>query len=153
MDIVRDTIRHNSWATRRLIEHLTSLDRETLELSAPGTYGQIGATLAHMLRAEGAYLARLRGEAPQPRQPGHEDLEAMAADAELLRQGWEHLLQAGLDPDASVPTIRGVQTAGTILAQVINHGAEHRAHVCTVLGAHGIQPPALDPFAFAEMAR
>jgi uncharacterized damage-inducible protein DinB len=35
----------------------------------------------------------------------------------------------------------------------VNHAAEHRAHICTVLGAHGMQPPALDPFAYGAAVR
>jgi uncharacterized damage-inducible protein DinB len=149
MDLVRETIRHNSWATSRLIEHLQSVPLGTLELTAEGTYGPIGATLAHLVRAEGAYVSHLRGEMPHPRTLAA-DLVEIGAEARRLAQEWEHLLEVGIDPAAEVQTIRGTQSAGTVLAQAINHGAEHRAHVCTVLGAHGLDPPALDAFAYRE---
>ncbi len=152
MDLVREIIRHNSWATSRLIEHLQSLPLGTLGLTAEGTFGPIGATLAHVIRAEGAYVSHLRGETPHPR-PLAADLVDIGAEARRLAQEWEHLLEAGIDPAAEVRTIRGTQTAGTVLAQAINHGAEHRAHVCTVLGAHDLQPPALDAFAYSEAIR
>ena len=64
MNAIDDVVHHNSWATARLIEHIRSLPPPTLELSAPGTFGTIGATLAHILGAERAYLARLRGRRP-----------------------------------------------------------------------------------------
>jgi uncharacterized damage-inducible protein DinB len=150
MHLIRDAVRHNSWATRRLIEHLQSLSPGTLQFSAEGTYGPIDATLSHLVRAEGAYLAHLKGATPQSGRAGPTDLVEIGNEAQRLADGWEQLLKAGVDPATSVSTIRGTQTAGVILAQAINHGAEHRAHVCTVLGAHGLQPPALDPFAYGE---
>jgi uncharacterized damage-inducible protein DinB len=153
MDLVRGIIRHNSWATGRLIEHLHSLPPETLQLSAEGTYGSIGATLSHLVRAEGAYLARLTGETPHPGPATQRDLADVGAEAGRLAHRWEELLKAGIDPATSVTTMRGTQTAGAIQAQAINHAAEHRAHVCTVLGAHGLQVPALDPFAFGETVK
>lgn len=148
MDLLRDAIRHNSWATLRLIEHLQSLAPETMDLSAEGTYGPIGSTVAHIIRAERAYLARLRGDVPQPGQQPPIDLQELLADATRLAQDWDRLLDTGVDTAAIVITARGPQTKSIILAQAINHGAEHRAHVCTVLGAHGLQTPALDPFAY-----
>lgn len=150
MDLVRDTIRHNSWATVRLIEYLQSLPPETIELSAEGTYGSIGSTLSHLIRAERAYLARLRGQVPQPGQPAQIELGGLLVEAQRLAQDWDQVLEAGLDAHTTVVTMRGTQTAGTVLAQAMSHGAEHRTHVCTVLGAHGLQPPAIDPFAYFE---
>ncbi len=152
MDLVRETIHHNSWATLRLIEHLQSLTPGTLELTAEGTYGPIGVTLAHIVRAERAYLSHLRGEQPRPG-PLAANLVEIGAAARSLAQDWEDFLRIGIDPAVQVHTIRGAQTAGTVLAQAINHGAEHRAHVCTVLGANGLQPPALDAFAYGDAVR
>jgi uncharacterized damage-inducible protein DinB len=147
MDAINDIIRHNSWATSRLIAHIRSMPPATLDLSAPGTYGPIGATLAHLLRAERAYLAHVKGERPTPEQRDpHVDLAQLADQARSLGEQWEHLVQVGINSDLEAQTMHGVQTAGTLLAQVVNHATEHRAHVCTVLGAHGLQPPALDAF-------
>ncbi len=54
-------------------------------------------------------------------------------------------LESGPDPDETFATTwRGkpkpVMRWGT-LVQALMHGAEHRTHVCTVLGANGIDPP------------
>jgi len=65
----------------------------------------------------------------------------------------EHLLQAGINADLEVQTRQGPQMAGTLLVQVVNHATEHRAHVCTVLGAHGMQTPPLDPFSYRAAVR
>jgi uncharacterized damage-inducible protein DinB len=154
MDATNEIIRHNSWATVRLIEHLTSMPQATLELSAPGTYGPIGATLAHLLRAERAYLAHVKGETPTPEQRDlHVDLAQLADQARSLGEQWEYLVQVGINPHLEAETLHGLQTASSLLAQVVNHATEHRAHVCTVLGAHGMKPPALDAFSYRAAVR
>jgi uncharacterized damage-inducible protein DinB len=147
MNAIDVVVQHNSWATAQLIEYFRSMPPATLDLSAPGTFGTIGATLAHIVGAERAYLARLKGETPTAGQ-GTQDLAQLAGEAKSLSEEFERLLQAGINPDLEVQTKLGPQTAGILLAQIVNHATEHRAHVCTVLGAHGMQPPALDAFAY-----
>jgi len=152
MDAIDDVIRHNSWATAQLIEHFRSMPPPTLDLSAPGTFGTIGATLAHIVGAERAYMARLKGETPAAGERT-QDLARLAEQARSIGEELEHLLQGGIDPDLEVQTKLGPQTAGIVLAQIVNHATEHRAHVCTVLGAHGLQPPALDAFTYRAAVR
>ena len=152
MDAIDAVIRHNSWATAQLIEHFRSMPPATLDLSAPGTFGTIGATLAHIVGAERAYLARLKGETPTARERT-QDLARLAEQAKSVGEELEHLLQGGIDPDLEVQTKLGPQTAGIVLAQIVNHATEHRAHICTVLGAHGMQPPALDAFTYRAAVR
>jgi len=152
MDAINEIIRHNSWATSRLIEHIRSMPPETVELSAPGTYGPIGETLAHLLRAERAYLAHVKGEKPTFGQRIL-DLAVLADEARSLGEQWEYLVQVGINPDLEAETMHGEQTVRTLIAQVVNHATEHRAHVCTVLGAHGMQTPPLDPFSYRAAVR
>ena len=152
MDAINEILRHNSWATSRLIEHIRSMPPETVDLSAPGTYGPIGETLAHLLRAERAYLAHVKGEKPTFRQRTL-DLAMLADEARSLAEQWEYLVQVGINPDLEAETMHGVQTVRTLIAQVVNHATEHRAHVCTVLGAHGMQTPPLDPFSYRAAVR
>jgi uncharacterized damage-inducible protein DinB len=152
MDAIDDVIRHNSWATARLIEHLRLMPAATLDLSAPGTFGTIGATLAHIVGAEQAYLNRLKSETPRPGERT-QDLARLAEQARSIGEELERVLQGGIDPDREVHTKLGPQPAGIVLAQIVNHATEHRAHICTVLGAHGMQPPALDAFAYRAAER
>jgi uncharacterized damage-inducible protein DinB len=152
MDAISEIIRHNSWATARLIDHIRSMPPETVDLSAPGTYGPIGETLAHLLRAERAYLAHVKGEKPTFGQRTL-DLALLAHEARSLGEQWEYLVQVGINPDLEAETMHGVQTVRTLIAQVVNHATEHRAHVCTVLGAHGMQTPPLDPFSYRAAVR
>ena len=152
-DLIADAVRHNSWATQRLIEHCGTLPNEALLLSAEGTFGTIVATLAHLVRIERAYLARLRGEQPKPGNGGEPDLRLLAELAQRSSEDWEHLLTEGIDGGKETESIRGIQTMGILVAQALSHAGEHRAHVCTVLGAHGLDVPAIDPFAYGEARR
>src|SRR5260370_36899892 len=111
MDAINDVIRHNSWATAQLIEHFRSLPPATLDLSAPGTFGTIGATLVHLVGAERAYLARLKGETPTAGERT-QDLARLGEEARSLGEGLEHLCEGGRDPDLAGRTKLGPQTPG-----------------------------------------
>src|SRR5438309_314407 len=54
-----DPLRHNSWATARLLEFCEGLPAEQLGATATGTYGTILSTLQHIVGAEGRYRLRL----------------------------------------------------------------------------------------------
>lgn len=46
--------------------------------------------------------------------------------------------------------VSGIAAAAIIVAQYIHHGSDHRAHVGTILGAHGVAGPALDVWAYGR---
>src|SRR5438093_11157482 len=52
---------HDTWATGKLIERCRKLAPDQLELTTPGTYGTIRATLQHIVSADEGYLGRLTG--------------------------------------------------------------------------------------------
>src|SRR4029077_4631719 len=58
-------LRHDVWATEKLLERCRSLTSQQLQLSAPGTYGSIQKTIAHIVRATEGYL-NTYGVIPQP---------------------------------------------------------------------------------------
>ena len=39
-------------------------------------------------------------------------------------------------------------TAGIVLAQLVNHGNEHRAHATTILGSHGLPTPKIGAWTY-----
>src|SRR5205807_3454120 len=49
-------LRHDVWATGKLLDHCRSLTQEQLQLTAQGTYGSIQKTFAHIVRANEGYL-------------------------------------------------------------------------------------------------
>ena len=57
--IILQALRHDIWATEKYIAFCRKLTKQQLEMSAPGTYGSIRATLSHLVRGDERYLARL----------------------------------------------------------------------------------------------
>ena len=43
-------------------------------------------------------------------------------------------------------------TVGVVLAQLVHHGNEHRTQATTILGANGIEPPALSGWGYGRAA-
>ena len=62
-----EPFRHNSWATLRLLEFLREVDPVLLEATAPGAYGSIRATLAHLVGAEESLAAICEGVKSLPK--------------------------------------------------------------------------------------
>lgn len=137
----------------RSIEFARTLDTEQRQWTCPGTYGSIEQTLAHIVGADRYYVFRLTGERPpdpalRPEEPV--DLHELARRARRIAERYERYAAAPVDPHEVrthdvQPTPGDAETrrerVGTILAQVIHHGNEHRSQISTILGAHGIQHP------------
>ena len=152
-------VRHNCWANDQLIEFCSRLAAAQLAWTVPGTYGSIHATLHHIVAAEHGYLFRLTGHRPPIEEerggramsggwlcPLPELRERAQSDLERM----EAVLAGDFEPGRVVQMSRGTATAGIIAAQFIHHGSDHRAHVGTILGAHGPEPPDLDVWAYAQ---
>jgi len=156
-DAVLDPVRHNSWATERLIEFCSELPSSQLETSSEGTYGSIASTLGHIVGAEGRYRLRLSGTAPEwgdraEQGPGLGELGSMARDMSAF---WVDFLSRPFDPDRRIVAKDREGTtfevrAGVLVAQTINHGNEHRSQVYTVLTRLGVTPPDLDGWSWGE---
>lgn len=150
------TLRHNLWATLGLFDACAALDETQQAATVAGTYGTIYNTLYHLVASEQGYLFFLTGGSPVARM-NRDDQPDMATLRENARLFGEALLAyaAGVTPDALARSAeedggRWVLPAGVVLAQVINHATEHRAHIMTILTQIGIQPPELDAWAFGD---
>lgn len=154
-------LRHDIWATQKLIEHCRTLTKAQLELTVPGTYGTIGATLEHIVVGELRYLARLGmtlTDAASLREHAMPLDEALSLHAKV-RDAVERLF-AGADfqPDRIVvdalrrdpadPPL-GIES-WVLVTQFAHHGSDHRAHIGTILGAHGLDAPDLDVWAYGR---
>lgn len=151
--VIRST-RHEVWADLELLRFCEKLSPEQLAWTAKGVYGTVHNTLQHIVRAQRGYLWRLTGEEEPTDLP--RDTERLVPIAELIRQEErigqriEALLAKPFDPTRMIQLMDGRATAGVILAQFIHHGSDHRAHVGTILGANGMQPPDLDVWSFGQ---
>jgi uncharacterized damage-inducible protein DinB len=150
-------LRHKTWATLCLIEYCQMLDEDQLALTIPGTYGTILDTLRHFVAADEDYYTVLTGEqrmewflaetwegvslddfvvSTRRRGPGW---EAVAEDADIQRR-------PAVFPD-------GIGWPGAVLnAQALHHADDHRTQICSILGAHGLEVPRLDIWAYARSA-
>jgi len=152
---LHDPVRHNIWATAQVLDACRGLDQPTLDATVPGTYGTIIDTLRHMIAAESSYLFRLTGTQAYPRQEGQSiGLDVLAERAADLARTWEQFLAGEVDSermgearggDGAVFAVR----AGVFLTQALHHANEHRAHICTILGAQGHEPPDVSAWTYA----
>lgn len=141
-----ELFKHKTWATLLVIEALQAVDADVLDLTTPGTYGTIRATLQHLVAADESYLATITREQPAHPLPAEQaSLEALAQLTRELGSRWDALAR---DPEAAsreVITMDGWRTPAAIpIAQAIHHAECHRGHVLSVIGAHGIELPGLD---------
>ena len=149
-DIFLDLYKHHLWANLALLDVCEQLPDEGLDAGATGTYGAIRDTLVHLFAAEGRYLAGMtrRDEAPDALKEG--TFPGIAALKDRGRASGEELI--ALAQSAKSNEVIHVERGGQkyeipisiFFAQAINHGTEHRAHVCTALTQQGIEPPGLD---------
>ena len=154
---LHDLVRHNAWATAQVLDYCRGLDAATLDATVPGTYGTVIETLRHTIRAEGGYLFRLTGAWPEAPWRGDDPvgLDTLAERAAELARVWEGFLAEEVDPER-LGTARGDRDevfavpAGVFIAQAMHHGTEHRAHVCTILGALGHEPPDVSAWGYAD---
>jgi hypothetical protein len=81
-------------------------------------------------------------------------LDVLAERAAMLGAVLERFLAGDWD-DERLGEARGDQgeifavPAGVFLTQALHHANEHRAHVCTILGALGYDPPDVSAWGYA----
>jgi len=142
-------LRHNAWANKTLLEFCARLELAALDLSAAGTYGTLYGTLQHIVGAEQFYIRLMTDEvlgAPV-RKTERRRLDDLIAIAALT--GARAIDLAASDDVARVIAPGEDQTTvGIVLAQLVHHGNEHRAHAATILGSHGQAPPKMGAWTY-----
>jgi uncharacterized damage-inducible protein DinB len=150
MHPIRALFDHEAWANDGLLRRCGELAPEALERETPGTRGTIPRTMTHVVGTGQFLLALLTGQQDaDPILTGEQrDVGALQPLARDNAARWRSLLDDSPDLDAPLgPEMRGV-ARWVLMVQYLHHGDTHRAHVGTVLGAVGIQPPELDGWAF-----
>jgi uncharacterized damage-inducible protein DinB len=149
-----EAFRYHRWANLHLLGVCADLSEEQLELTSPGTFGTVAATFLHLLGAEQGYLQRL-GVGPRlitrdTQFPGIGELKVHAA-----RSGDQLIaLAEKADPDDAIEAKfedgdYRVQS-GVVLIQALHHGNDHRTHICTILGHHGLTYGDMDVWAYGD---
>ena len=156
-------LRHDVWASEQLLARCRQLAPEQLEITVPGSYGGVRATLGHVVAADENYIVRLLGtllHEPAFRDPdvGRASLDVIAEHLAHVKDGVERIFSRGeFDPDAflrDTPMRRSGQPrfemyAWVPLTQFVHHGNHHRSEVCTTLSQHGIEAPDLQVWPYA----
>jgi uncharacterized damage-inducible protein DinB len=140
-DAILFAVRHSLWANEKLLRYCAGLTREQLDWTVPGTYGTVESILHHTVSADQGYVLSLTGTLPgEPRasteKPG--PIADLIPKVRAIGESCERLLSQPFDIDRVVVRPRGTATAGVLIAQLVHHGSDHRAHVGTILGAHGL---------------
>jgi uncharacterized damage-inducible protein DinB len=149
-----EAFRYNKWANLHVLAVCADLSAEQLNFSAPGTYGSVADTLLHVFGAEQRYIRRLTGA--EPRISEKDQFPGIAALIEVARQNGDELIRlAGQTrPEDQLDTSYGEQRyrmdSGVVLLQAVHHGNDHRTHICTILGAHGIECGDMDVWAYGK---
>ncbi|MEX2373747.1 MAG: DinB family protein [Dehalococcoidia bacterium] len=143
-DLIDDFYRQNAWANLRLIDVCRGLTDEQLDATAPGAYGSVRSTLAHLVGAEALNLRRLGGAGPEIASrgaawPGFQALE------DVVRRTADGLIERAHSVGGSRIVVeesgaRFEVDANVLLMQVINHSTEHRSQICTILTVLGALP-------------
>ncbi len=155
MDLVVEFLRHNTAMNRRLVEACRPLTAEQLDASVEGTYGPIGATLVHMANSQAGYVARFIAE-ERPEPLAQDPFPGIDAVAERLEHGNALLEQAAaragegheVEVSGDDPPGTWSMPAALLLLQAVNHNTEHRSQVATILTQLGVEPPAMDGWAY-----
>ena len=152
--LLDDAFAHHIWATERLIDACAKLTKEQLATPAQGTYGPILDTLRHLVSTDCWYLTFFRDEPQRLAEDAKPDLAELRTIIGANGRDWVEILARDLDGDAAMvehgdgwnfhsPT-------GLRLAQVVQHGTDHRSQVCTALTSFDLEPPEIDLWAFGE---
>ncbi|MBA2275893.1 MAG: DinB family protein [Chloroflexi bacterium] len=152
--LLDDAFAHHIWATERLLDECASLSPEQLTTPAPGTYGSILDTFRHLVSADCWYLTFFREEPQRIHEGSEASLDELRPAITSNGKSWMRLLASKLDGEADVvehgdgwnfhsPT-------GLRLAQVVQHGTDHRSQICTALSSFGVDPPEIDLWAYGE---
>lgn len=151
MTALGHVLRHNAWANRALLDHCAALGPDALDLEAAGTYGTLYGTLQHIVGAELFYISLLTGDwlAKPVRKTERRSLDELIAISATTGSRAIEIATTD-DPDRVIGESNSDDwtTAGIVLAQLVNHGNEHRAHATTILGANGRTPPKIGAWTY-----
>jgi uncharacterized damage-inducible protein DinB len=152
--LLDDAFAHHVWATERLIDACKDLTPEQLSTPAPGIYGSILDTFRHLVSTDCWYLTFFRDEPQRVEEGAEASLDELRSAIMINGKDWMELLAGGLDGETDVVEYgegwNFHSPTGFRLAQVVQHGTDHRSQICTALTSFGVEPPAIDLWAYGE---
>lgn len=154
MNLWSNVFRHHRWSNQVMIDFLSRLPAEQLDLTVPGAYGNSIDTVRHLISSDADYVRIIPDtpDVPQCSQDGPfggwDELRAVAeaADSALIDYAGglaDDMFFIDVDDDQAYDLSRSI-----LLAQIIHHATEHRSQIRTTLSAHGIEPPEISLWAW-----
>ncbi len=147
---------HNHWANQQILKACAGLTDEQLDAEPQtATRGSIRATLQHLVTSQRGLLALLTLP-PESRLRTPLEFSELAESERLSGEGLAALVAlAKSDPDkflsAQLKTSDGYTVEPwVVMLQVINHAAEHREQIKSMLSALGLTPPDIDGWDYGE---
>jgi uncharacterized damage-inducible protein DinB len=141
------------WAMKALIAACEACSIDELTRPAAG-FGSILATLNHLVSADAGYVASLGGgRAVWAVADGEtNDLRELAARAEESGARWARFLREPIDGERLAFLDDGTYETHTaiVVMQALHHASVHGEQVCKCLEALGVEPPDLQPWAYAD---
>lgn len=158
MNIWSNVYRHHRWSNLVLIDFLSGLSEEQLQLAVPGTYGDSLAMIRHVVSSDADYVRII---------PDTPDVPQIGDDGPF--EGWDTLRTvADAAGTAMIAYVDGMTedrffididdgtafdlTVSMLLGQMIHHATEHRSQIRTTLSTHCIEPPELSVWAWRVSA-
>ncbi|HEX3722850.1 MAG TPA: DinB family protein [Nitrolancea sp.] len=155
---LHELFRYHTWATLRLLDYCATLPAELLEFTAPGVYGTIRQTLAHLITADAGYLSRVTYDVSvRIASTASLPLDTLREHFVKQSQGWQYVLDHIDRFDPTMPAREDhpdlPHALNLFLNQAIHHGNDHRAQVCSILGANGLDVPEIDGWMYWFVTR
>jgi uncharacterized damage-inducible protein DinB len=152
--LLADAFDHHVWATLQVLDLLAPLSEEQLATTVPGTFGTILDTARHLVGSDRWYLFVQSGGAVDQIEEDTMSIAELRSAMEPNAGFWHDILARNPDPDAELTYTRddgskAYATWGVRLAQVVDHGTDHRSQIFTALTTLGIEPPEIDLWAWA----
>ena len=115
--------------------------------------------MAHLVQADARYLRRILREELVPAPERLPAIDELRSEMESQAGRWQEVLGRLGELDATVPAEPDEEppypeiehAVGLLVTQAIHHGNEHRAHVCSILGAHGLAVPDLSGWEYVRL--
>jgi uncharacterized damage-inducible protein DinB len=143
---LKDLCRYNVWANEKIAGFIAEAGEERCLMVQKSSYGTIRETLIHIWGAQYMWLERLQGRSPD-NWPGKnfagnciQITDAITANSRQWEAMAESLLPEMAAARISYRNLSGAEfhnTAGQIMAHVMNHGTFHRGQIVTMLRGAG----------------
>lgn len=146
---------HNNWANLQIIKACSALRDDQLDAKPqPASTWSIRAALSHLVESQRGYLSLLTLP-PEARQHAPLSFAQLQESAAASGDGLLALARSatGEHLGTRLRTTDGYFVEPwVVLVQAINHATDHRRQISGLFRALGMAPPALDGWAFGEVA-